>query len=277
MCDFEIVITLPDTETNWLNFNVPCEDLDSDMLLQPSHEADYDSETQACVDMQADDGPKKFFDHYVRRRKKKKGLKCRVEGPAPGGVGEGPRTTPDKTAMPAAPPALLANADFLTVPQRGAVPKGVLKDAAARRIACGVMPPRHADPEVIGAPAALASSAAAVSAAPVPAVATTPAVPAAATAASAATVPATKPKVWGSAGATAATAIANGGAAGAGPPPPSFSEVLRRAAAKGDNKSASFHDKSKVVVGDDTVAAGFAPQMTVGAPGEGGAAAETVE
>lgn len=124
--DFEIVVVPPDTPSNWREFNRDCDVLDSDYLMQPVNEADYDSETQACVDARTG-GPASFYDHYVTKRRKKKGKKgCTVEGPAP-------------IATPS-PQPVFAQQDLLTVPGTQ-LPKGLLSNVAVRRIACGRMPP----------------------------------------------------------------------------------------------------------------------------------------
>ena len=72
---FSIVVE-PPTFMGWSDFNRKCEDLDSDFLMQPINEADYDSETQCLVDKHDEEkGKKSFYDHFVTKRKKKKGLK----------------------------------------------------------------------------------------------------------------------------------------------------------------------------------------------------------
>jgi hypothetical protein len=150
-CTFSIVIDPPDTAGNFKGFNVTCEVLDSDFLMQPVNEADYDSETQACVDRQT--GVKSFYDHYVTKRKKKKGLKgVGVECPAP------KRGEPSSSSLLSIPVAAsgcgrlgaeMASApnfpdpNYLAPPSCLAVPKGVLDNVAVRRIACGRMPPRR--------------------------------------------------------------------------------------------------------------------------------------
>lgn len=80
---FTIVVEPPDTACNFTAFNVPCDVLDSDFLMQPVNEADYDSETQACVDRK-EGTHTSFYSHYVTKRRKKKGLKnCGIESPVP--------------------------------------------------------------------------------------------------------------------------------------------------------------------------------------------------
>ena len=135
-CAFTIVVEPPDTPGNFKGFNVTCDVLDSDFLMQPVNEADYDSETQACVDRQT--GVKSFYDHYVTKRKKKKGLKgVGVECPAPKRSGG---SVPGSQAH-ATEEQPTIDPHFLAPPSRLAVPKGVLNNVAVRRIACGRMPP----------------------------------------------------------------------------------------------------------------------------------------
>lgn len=95
---FQIVIEPPDTKANWTTFNRDCEDLNSDFLMQPINEADYDSETQACVDARTG-GPRSFYDHYVTKRRKKRGMRgLGVEHPAGKGHGHHQlRVTPTNT------------------------------------------------------------------------------------------------------------------------------------------------------------------------------------
>ena len=131
---FSIVVIPPDTERNFSDYNRPCEDLDSDFLMQPVNEADYDSETQACVDMRTG-GPSNFYDHYTTKRKKKRGRKGPTEKP----LNEPPRFT--------------SNPDMLNVPGgHNAVPKGALSNPAVRRIACGAMPPPPSGERTVLAP-----------------------------------------------------------------------------------------------------------------------------
>lgn len=81
---YTIVVEPPDTAANFTLFNIPCDVLDSDFLMQPVNEADYDSETQACVDTRERGSKASFYDHYVTKRRKKKGVKgCGIESPAP--------------------------------------------------------------------------------------------------------------------------------------------------------------------------------------------------
>eukprot|EP00992_Anisonema_acinus_P014953 TRINITY_DN9538_c0_g1_i1.p1 TRINITY_DN9538_c0_g1~~TRINITY_DN9538_c0_g1_i1.p1 ORF type:complete len:166 (+),score=21.20 TRINITY_DN9538_c0_g1_i1:65-562(+) len=111
-------------ENNFVDFYRDEEDLDSDFLMAPVNEADYDSETQCLVDSQNPDGPKSFYDHFVTKRKKK-GL--RKEAP----------TVPKRA--PLQPDLLLPQRIVpLTDPRQG------FATAAARRLACGRMPPREA-------------------------------------------------------------------------------------------------------------------------------------
>eukprot|EP00672_Neobodo_designis_P028831 CAMPEP_0174831168 /NCGR_PEP_ID=MMETSP1114-20130205/2948_1 /TAXON_ID=312471 /ORGANISM="Neobodo designis, Strain CCAP 1951/1" /LENGTH=226 /DNA_ID=CAMNT_0016064989 /DNA_START=108 /DNA_END=788 /DNA_ORIENTATION=+ len=145
---FQIVLVPPETDGNFTAFNKMCDDLDSEFLMQPINEADYDSETQACVDKNTG-GPASFYDHYVTRRKKKKGKKgCTIElhtipkqsGESSSGeaADQPQRSRLGAPHSPGAAPAL----DLLSVPATS-VPRGSLHNAAVRRIACGRMPPRE--------------------------------------------------------------------------------------------------------------------------------------
>lgn len=164
-CGFTIVIDPPDTAGNFKGFNVECDVLDSDFLMQPVNEADYDSETQACVDRQT--GVTSFYDHYVTKRRKKKGLKgVGIECPAPPLRCAPPESTSTLPAQPPPPPSSasclessggrishqnhqvplavpVSDSNLLAPPSRLAVPKGALGNVAVRRIACGRMPPRQ--------------------------------------------------------------------------------------------------------------------------------------
>lgn len=126
--EFRIVIEPPDTAGNFKAFNVTCDVLDSDFLMQPINEADYDSETQVCVDTRTGQH-QSFYEHFVTKRKKKKGKRVGTETSAPHDVV--PRVT---VAQPTQDP------DRLMPPQTLAVPKGALSNVAVRRIACGRMP-----------------------------------------------------------------------------------------------------------------------------------------
>jgi len=132
--EWSITVTVPDNAHNFLDCYHDHEALDSDFLMAPINEADYDSETQFCVDSKTD-GPKSFYDHYVTKRKKKKKKKSKddAEPPSPA---EGPMVKP-KT-VPTRPPAR----DFLAVPYGPVLGnvRGALNTAAARRLACGRMP-----------------------------------------------------------------------------------------------------------------------------------------
>eukprot|EP00758_Cryptobia_borreli_P009278 Tbor_TRINITY_DN5463_c1_g6::TRINITY_DN5463_c1_g6_i1::g.25061::m.25061 len=160
---YEIIIDPPDTEENFKAYNKECEILDSEFLMQPINEADYDSETQACVD-QRTGGPKSFYDHFVTKRRKKKGKKgVGIEHPAsignsnnddshliqisiPTDTCDGqevnqPKHSNRKELTPSN--HNLSIVDHLDVPNSGhlAVPKGVLNNVVIRRLACGRMPP----------------------------------------------------------------------------------------------------------------------------------------
>jgi len=145
-----IEITPPTTASNFLGFNIrEEEDLNSDFLMAPVNEADYDSETQYCMDVQKERGPEEsevkdmaeidesnersYYDHFTTKRKKKKCFGFKMS---------------KKLNQPLCTPIT----GFLTVPHQTGVPrvgvgKGVLASSAAlRRLATGRMPPM--DPEV---------------------------------------------------------------------------------------------------------------------------------
>lgn len=169
--EFQILIDAPDTAENFKAFNKECDVLDSEFLMQPVNEADFDSETQACVDTRTG-GPASFYDHYVTKRKKKKGRKgAGIEDHTTRSVEEADRksrygnsfqqqrivfrcdpdfvhrldddinpitrsnTVPKETMLPA------DDQDHLHVPGLKGVQKGALSNAAIRRVACGKMPP----------------------------------------------------------------------------------------------------------------------------------------
>eukprot|EP00658_Telonema_sp_P-2_P069951 TRINITY_DN5950_c0_g1_i1.p1 TRINITY_DN5950_c0_g1~~TRINITY_DN5950_c0_g1_i1.p1 ORF type:complete len:202 (-),score=29.54 TRINITY_DN5950_c0_g1_i1:152-757(-) len=143
--------------------------------MQPVNEADFDSETQACVDTR-DGGPASFYDHYVTKRRKKKGRKgAGIEDHTTRSVEEAERkarygtsfqqqrivfrcepdfinnpeddqatkpitrnttlTTPKESMLPP------DDEDRLQVPGLIGVQRGALSNAAIRRVACGKMPP----------------------------------------------------------------------------------------------------------------------------------------
>ena len=144
---FTLVISAPDTAANFTAFNKPCEDLDSDFLMQPINEADYDSETQACVDAHTEGGPKSFFSHYTTKRRKKKHAKGSTEKP----LAPPPRTLSESLHR-------AEDSSFLTVGTAAAPAPGALRrDAALRKLATGCMPPvppppAHSDPALLAAP-----------------------------------------------------------------------------------------------------------------------------
>ncbi|KAG5504885.1 hypothetical protein JKF63_04331 [Porcisia hertigi] len=70
----------PPTAANFLEYNRVCTTLDSDFLMQPINEAQYDSETQACVD-RVSNGPTSFYEHYVSKPTRKRGLAVGCECP----------------------------------------------------------------------------------------------------------------------------------------------------------------------------------------------------
>jgi len=121
---FHLEIDPPDTKGNFKDFNRQCDQLDSDFLMQPVNEAEYDSETQACVDRRTG-ATQSYYDHYVTKRKKKKGLRVGIDCPV----------------LVAKEPLPVQDSTRLTVPNT-AVPAGSLSNVAIRRIACGRMPPQ---------------------------------------------------------------------------------------------------------------------------------------
>lgn len=162
------MVEAPDTEGNFTAFNIPCDVLDSDFLMQPINEADYDSETQACVDKR-EGIVTSFYSHYVTKRRKKKNVKnCRIETPAPRKSErcDAEDTSPSKpegdiatsgTSVPISPsPASTSeqhvpDPSFLMAPTllgtTFGVSKNALSNAAVRRVACGRMPPRDTSGE----------------------------------------------------------------------------------------------------------------------------------
>lgn len=115
----------PPTASNFLAYNRVCATLDSDYLMQPINEAQYDSETQACVD-RVSNGPTSFYDHYVRKPTRKRGMavgcECSMEYV---GVNEDLLMPPTQRDLPA-----------------GGVEPGAFSDPLTRRLATGRMPPR---------------------------------------------------------------------------------------------------------------------------------------
>ncbi|KAG5501589.1 hypothetical protein JIQ42_05435 [Leishmania sp. Namibia] len=114
----------PPTASNFLAYNRVCATLDSDYLMQPINEAQYDSETQACVD-RISNGPTSFYDHYVRKPTRKRGLPVGCECPMEhAGVNEDLLMPPTQRDLPAS--------------DLGA---GAFSDPLTRRLATGRMPP----------------------------------------------------------------------------------------------------------------------------------------
>ncbi|KAK7199561.1 hypothetical protein NESM_000934700 [Novymonas esmeraldas] len=122
-----IKLQTPPTASNFLAYNRVCATLDSDYLMQPINEAQYDSETQACVD-RVSNGPTSFYDHYVRKPTRKRGMavgcECPMEYVA---VNEDLLMPPTQRDLPAT-----------------AVEAGAFSDPLTRRLATGRMPPRDA-------------------------------------------------------------------------------------------------------------------------------------
>eukprot|EP01060_Flectonema_neradi_P039154 TRINITY_DN8509_c1_g1_i1.p1 TRINITY_DN8509_c1_g1~~TRINITY_DN8509_c1_g1_i1.p1 ORF type:complete len:201 (+),score=39.82 TRINITY_DN8509_c1_g1_i1:80-682(+) len=138
MTDVEIVLEIPqiqitpNTDSNFLDFNKEADDLDSDWLMQPVPEADYDSETQCCIDTANGSIGASFQDHYVTKRSKLKKKRKEQE-----------REAKKQQHVPHRP---LLTVDRLDAPGMGSAPKGALNNAATRRIACGAMPPGMRQP-----------------------------------------------------------------------------------------------------------------------------------
>ncbi|CCW59774.1 unnamed protein product [Phytomonas sp. EM1] len=121
-----IILEEPPTSSNFLMYNRLCSKLDHNHLMQPINEAEFDSETQACVDRKAN-GFTSFYDHYTTQPKKKKGLDIGCECHLPG--------ESDQSQM-----------DFLQVPPQknvpnASIPPHSLSDPVVRRLATGAMPP----------------------------------------------------------------------------------------------------------------------------------------
>ena len=100
--------------------------------MQPVPEADYDSETQCCVDTANGQVNASFQDHYVTKRSKLKKKRKEQER--------------EKQKQQSNVPQRPLLVDRLDAPGMGAAPKGALNNAATRRIACGAMPPAMRQP-----------------------------------------------------------------------------------------------------------------------------------
>eukprot|EP01064_Diplonema_japonicum_P006695 TRINITY_DN14538_c0_g1_i1.p1 TRINITY_DN14538_c0_g1~~TRINITY_DN14538_c0_g1_i1.p1 ORF type:complete len:218 (+),score=42.52 TRINITY_DN14538_c0_g1_i1:60-656(+) len=147
--EIPVIQVTASADENFIDFNREAHDLDSDWLMQPVAENDYDSETQYLVDTK-EGKEASFSDHYVTKRKKyKKKGKAPEEDPAKLGVGVGKRST---VAPFMNGPTL--KCDSLDVPGMSAPAKGVLSNPATRRIACGALPPelRMAPNETVSQP-----------------------------------------------------------------------------------------------------------------------------
>ncbi|RNF10657.1 uncharacterized protein Tco025E_06765 [Trypanosoma conorhini] len=119
----KIVIDPPDTPGNFVGYNVLCSSLDNDRLMQPIYEAEYDSETQACVDIRSGEHAS-YYEHYAPQARRKKGLHIGPESPLPRPALDLDLLAPPRaTGLPLAP-----------------VPSSVLQDPVARRLATGVWP-----------------------------------------------------------------------------------------------------------------------------------------
>lgn len=129
----DIYVEPPRTKSNFLEYNKACDALEMNRLMPPINEAEYDSETQVCVDRK-NDGPRSYFDHYVNRPNKKLGLHVGFECP----TCECQQPAPSCEDYLQAPPA------GVDLPLR-AVSRDVLRDPVARRLASGRLPPNPPD------------------------------------------------------------------------------------------------------------------------------------
>jgi hypothetical protein len=148
--EWVICVTEADTPQNFIDYYREDDDLNSDFLMAPVNEADYDSETQCMVDAKNANAPKSFYDHFVIKRKKKK-KKVQDGG---GDVGNNNNSSKSVVSIrstvtaPSVPvrcslvPRSYA-ADVLTVPRSSPFtdPRKGFRDASSRRLACGRMPP----------------------------------------------------------------------------------------------------------------------------------------
>ncbi|CCW67251.1 unnamed protein product [Phytomonas sp. Hart1] len=121
-----IILEKPSTSSNFLMYNRLCSELDHNCLIQPINEAEFDSETQVCVDNKLN-GFTSFYDHYTTKPTKKKGLDIECEHHLP--------SKSDQIQM-----------DFLQVPPQKNIPNATipphsLNDPVVRRLATGAMPP----------------------------------------------------------------------------------------------------------------------------------------
>lgn len=122
-----ITLQVPQTSSNFMGFNKACKDLDDCFLMQPVNEAEYDSETQVCVDRKTN-GPVSYYDHFVSRPVKKKGANAGSEVPM----------------------CRVAEMETLAPPREKDLPLAsvegtVLRDPVARRLATGCFPPHPSE------------------------------------------------------------------------------------------------------------------------------------
>lgn len=66
-----LLVEAPANPRNFLEYNRTCDTVNQRFLSQPINEADYDSETQACVDLLDPNGKTSFYDHFVNKPMKK--------------------------------------------------------------------------------------------------------------------------------------------------------------------------------------------------------------
>lgn len=134
-----LLVETPLDRQNFREYNRTCGDVNSAFLSQPINEAQYDSETQACVDLLTPGGATSFYDHFVAHPEKK-----RYIGNA--GLEEPMEKFTKETGMcGASTPRLDMDMDYLAVPKERDLPlepcsKNLLENPISRRVATGVMP-----------------------------------------------------------------------------------------------------------------------------------------
>lgn len=132
---------------NFRAYNRTCNQVNTSYLSQPVNEAEYDSETQACVDLLDPDGPSSFYDHYAPRPTKKLGFgHMGLEEPMVGSSAWGCPDEPPPACWP--PPPTRIPMDLLAVPRERGLPMqpctdgghAILDEPIARRLVTGVYP-----------------------------------------------------------------------------------------------------------------------------------------
>lgn len=163
---FKLVVETPVNGSNFKEYNRTMDAIDATCLSQPINDAQYDSETQACIDLLSSEikegSPPSFYDHFVTPSFKKKNIKVvTLEEPAvvwdrappPPDSSCGSSTCESCTCGWAIPPqgkqSTPSSMDFLTVPPQLEVPEQrctdggheLLDNPEIRRLATGAMPP----------------------------------------------------------------------------------------------------------------------------------------